>query len=87
VISHLSGRDVKLFPATTADGRHRRPAIYREVVDLTSAGLRRATGVELSTITIDVIDVVFVAGALGPDDELAIFGPGDGIDEQLAAAA
>jgi hypothetical protein len=88
VVSHLSGRDVTLFPATTADSRHRYPTIYRELADLGSAGLHRPTGVERAGITIDVIDIVAVAGALGPDDELAIFGrrAGDTGDELTAAA-
>jgi hypothetical protein len=88
IVSHLSGRDVTLFPATTSGNRHRYSTIYRELVDLGSAGLRRATGVERAGSTIDVIDVVSVAGVLGADDELAIFGPGavDG-EAGLAAAA
>jgi hypothetical protein len=88
VVSHLSGRDVTVYPATTTDKRHRYHRQYRELGDLGSAGLRRATGVELAAITIDVIDVVGVAGALGPDDRAAVLGAGhDGHGSGMAEAA
>ena len=74
VVSHLAGRDVTVYPGTTSDKRHRYPWGYRELTELDSAGLGRATGVRLEPITIDVIDIVTIAGALGPDDRAAVLG-------------
>lgn len=72
VVSHTVGRDVVVFSGTSAESRFRYPWAYREIADLASAGLRRATGIHLEPITIDVMDVVFIAGELGTDDASAI---------------
>jgi hypothetical protein len=45
-----------------------------------AAGLHRATGVRLAEVTLDLIDVVSVAGALGPEDQRALTGAPDGPD-------
>ena len=74
VVSHTSGREVVVYRGTTADTRFRYAWSYRELTDLASAGLRRATGIYLEPITIDLIDIVGVAGELGPDDRFAVFG-------------
>lgn len=61
------------------------PGPTGELTDLETAGLPRATGVELAVVTIDVTDVVSVAGALGRDDRLVVLG-GDHDDEGEVAA-
>jgi hypothetical protein len=74
VVSHTSGREVVVFRGTTAHTRFRYPWSYRELTDLDSAGLHRATGIYIESATIDLIDIVSVAGLLGPDDWAAVIG-------------
>jgi hypothetical protein len=74
VVSHTFGRDVVVFPASTAETRFRYPWAYRELTDLAPAGLRAGTGVHLGPITIDWMDIVSVVGLLGRDDRAAVIG-------------
>jgi hypothetical protein len=72
VVIARCGRDVTVYPATSSASRHRYPWCYQEISDLDAAGLARATGMRLVPVTIDLIDVVAVLGALGDDDRLPV---------------
>ena len=88
VVTHVAGREVTVLPGTTSHTRHRHSWAYREVADLDAAGLRRATGIHLDPITVDLMDIVHVAGVLGPQDHLAVVEHiGDSLPVALAAAA
>jgi hypothetical protein len=88
VVRSVTGRDVTIFPATTAQSRHRYPWAHYELLDVASAGLHRATGLRLATTTVDIIDIVSVAGALFPEDHLALFAVGtDEAEQRLGRAA
>jgi hypothetical protein len=75
VVKSVVGRAVTVLPTTSAASRHRYPHRHRELVDVTTAGLHRATGVRLAEVTLDLIDVVSLAGALGADDRQALLEP------------
>lgn len=83
VIQSVKGRDVTLFPASSASSRHRFPAAYVELRDLHIAGLPRPTGVRRRQVTVDLIEIVDIAGTLGDRDRHQLLGPPD----QSCAAA
>lgn len=69
VVARRVGRDVVLLPATSSERRFAQPYCHVEVMDLHSSGLSRPTGIRLLPVTVDRLEVVWVAGRLGPVDE------------------
>jgi hypothetical protein len=77
VVESVTGRDVTLLPASSASSRHRFPAEYVELRDVHTAGLRRPTGIRRRRVTVDLIEIVVIAGALGDRDRHQLLGAPD----------
>ncbi len=69
VVTGVAGRNVTVLPATSAESRRRYAGRHCELVDPAAAGLLRATGIRLSEVTLDLVDMVAVIGRLGTEDE------------------
>lgn len=74
VVKGLRGRDLTLLPGTTSQSRNRFPGLYVEVEDLASAGLSRATAIRTTPVTVDIIDVINIAGELSETDAARTLG-------------
>lgn len=74
VVVGRHGRNIELLPISTSPARFRFNGTHHELTDLDSAGLDRASGVRMASVTVDRIEVIQVVGELGPDDRAAIFG-------------
>ena len=72
VVVDRSGRDVTVLPATTSGRRWDFPDKYAEVQDLVAAGLTRPTGIRMSAVEIDVIEIIDFVGHLGVKDRNAL---------------
>ena len=68
VVIDLRGRDVVILPGTTAPARKRLGPRYVEVTDLDAAGLYRPTGIRLSEVVVDLIEIIDIVGTLSDPD-------------------
>ena len=74
IACEVRGRAVTVLPCTSSGSRALRGAI--EVEDLRRAGLSKATGVRTGAVTIDIMDVIGVAGQWRADATAEILGRG-----------
>lgn len=72
VVVRRSRRDIELFPGTSSESRFRHPTRYMEIEDLDMAGLARPTGVRLTSVVVDIIEIIEIVGSLGDDDRRVI---------------
>ncbi len=76
VVHSVRGRTVHLLAGSSSLTRRRYPDLYAEVADLAEAGLRRPTGVRRSVLfTVDLADVLSIAGQLADADAESVFAP------------
>ena len=73
VVKSLSDRSVVLLPVSSALSRYRFPARYTELTDPDVAGLHRPTGVQRRDVTVDLIELLQIVGALSQRDMSAAF--------------
>jgi len=69
VVLQSSRDDVEVLSITTAQRRLKVQGQYVEIEDLDKAGLHRPCAVRLSPVKVERIEVVSIAGRLGPKDE------------------
>jgi len=67
VVLRCHGRDIVLLPCTTSMRRHQRPG-YVEIKHWQAAGLPRPTGVRRTSLTVDYLEIVNIAGDLADED-------------------
>lgn len=90
VVRSVAGRDVTVLPGSSALSRYRFPGRYVELTDLDAAGLARPTGIRRRAVTVDIVEIIDVVGALGRLDAAAVLGSGTthaGAGLRLAAEA
>jgi hypothetical protein len=86
VVVELRGRDLTLLPATTSRSRHLFTGRYIEVHDLAAAGLSRATAIRTTPVTVDIIEVINIIGALsGTDVQRTLGDPSEEGHDHVAA--
>jgi hypothetical protein len=73
VVKSLSDRSVVLRPVSSALSRYRFPARHTELTDPDVAGLHRPTGVQRREVTVDLIELLQIVGALSERDMSAVF--------------
>jgi hypothetical protein len=71
IVLRCHGRDVALLPCTTSVRRHHRPG-YVEIKHWQTAGLPRPTGVRRTSVTVDYLEIVNIAGDLADEDAAAL---------------
>jgi hypothetical protein len=76
VVLRCTGRDVVLLPCTTSARRHQCPG-YVEIKHWQAAGLTRPTGVRRTSLTVDYLEIVNIAGDLADEDAAALLPASD----------
>ena len=75
VVKRVFGRQVTLLPGTSANSRFRFPNKYLEVAQPVDCGLTRPTGFRRQEVTVDIIEVEDIVGALDASDRATLLAP------------